>query len=190
VDSATVQRDSATVARIFERVARYMYVVTQSSTKTFILHMWRLFVHKKREIACVDHAIIVYVRWQRDGVCGKLRSVLHATSDTRDGGHRGELRRLSHFSEGQSHCVAWIVERHSRYMKHRHTQSSTKFHVLIIPSMSVASVMVYAANCEVSIIPLQILGMEDIAASSEDSATSQRDKATVWLGSSNAILDT
>jgi hypothetical protein len=67
-DSATTQRDKATVARIFERVARYMYVVTQSSTKTFILHMWRFFVHKKREIACVDHAIIAYVRWQRDGV--------------------------------------------------------------------------------------------------------------------------
>jgi hypothetical protein len=45
--------------------------------------------------------------------------------------------------------------------------------------MSVASVMVSAAKCEVSIMPLQILGMEDIAASSADSATTQRDKATV-----------
>jgi hypothetical protein len=53
--------------------------------------------------------------------------------------------------------------------------------------MLVASVMVSAANCDVFIVPLQILGMEDIP---EDSATSQRDKATVWLGSSNAILDT
>jgi hypothetical protein len=34
----------------------------------------------------------------------KLRSVHHATSDTRDGGHCCELSRPSHYSEGQSHC--------------------------------------------------------------------------------------
>jgi hypothetical protein len=115
-DSATSQRDKATVWLASSNAkSRYMiHRHTQSGTKTFILPIWIPFVHKKREIACVDHAIIVYVGCQRDGVCCKLRSVHHATSDTRDGGHRGELRRLSHFSEGQSHCVAWIVERHSR----------------------------------------------------------------------------